>query len=412
MVPRSQSWFCPCSCMGGSSDSEQEHHQLPPNTGGPPADTSNDYQMRPPATARTHMNGVYYPSWLVYKNKTPATLDVDNITHVFYAFVGVNEDGSLRWVDEHADLVKDVDGEKGALAALAKLKRQNPRLKTIVSIGGGADSKQFCALAASRHARETFARQVRGFCDRHELDGVDSMVSVLLSLDFAYFILVDWEHPKDAEEGRNYVKLLQECRNALPENDYFLTTALPVGQYILKHIDLHAVSRLVNYINLMAYDFTGSWSQVCGHHAQLHSPGGSLQSSHPDLKICATDGVEYVLSRGFPSRKLVLGIPAYGRYFPRAGGPGYSTEGAGEIDYCEMPDDWVENAVVDEAAVAAWYVDNGEKGYITFDVPRTVYMKGRYAAHKSLGGLFYWTGTGDKAGELSLVVAGRRGLDS
>lgn len=34
------------------------------------------------------MNGVYYPNWLVYKNKTPATLDVENITHVFYAFVG------------------------------------------------------------------------------------------------------------------------------------------------------------------------------------------------------------------------------------------------------------------------------------------------------------------------------------
>lgn len=163
----------------------------------------------------------------------------------------------------------------------------------------------------------------------------------------------------------------------------------------------------------MAYDFTGSWSQVCGNHAQLHSPRGGLQSSHPELKVCATDGVDYVLSRGFPSRKLVLGIPAYARYFPRAEGPGCSTEGAGEIDYCEIPDAWVENAVVDEAAAAAWYVDSrGEKGYITFDVPRTVYIKARYATHKSLGGLFYWTGTGDKAEGLSLVAAGKRGLDS
>lgn len=71
-------------------------------------------------------------------------------------------------------MVKEVDGEKGALAALAKLKRNNPKLKTIVSIGGGTGSKEFPALAASRDARETFARQVRQFCDRHEIDGVDS----------------------------------------------------------------------------------------------------------------------------------------------------------------------------------------------------------------------------------------------
>ncbi|KAM0480386.1 hypothetical protein ACHAPX_004217 [Trichoderma viride] len=396
MTPRSRAWFCPCSCMGGSSDGEQEHHQHPPNAERPPVDASNGYQTRPPPMSRGYMNGVYYPSWLVYKDKTPATLDVGNITHIFYAFVGVNEDGSLRWIDEHADLVKDVDGEKGALHALAKLKRQNPHLKTIVSIGGGADSKQFCTLAASHNGRQTLAKQVRHLCDRYKLDGVD----------------IDWEHPKNTQEGHDYVKLLQECRNTLPENTYLLTTALPVGQYILKHIDLRAVSRLVNYINLMAYDFTGSWTSVCGNQAQLHSPRGGLQSSYPELDVCATDGVEYILSKGFPSRKLVFGVPAYARYFPVAEGPGCSTEGAGEMDYNQIPDEWVDNAVVEEQSVAAWYVDaNSGKGYITFDVPRTVYMKAKYVAHKNLGGLFYWTGTGDKPGRLSLVAAGKRGLD-
>jgi chitinase len=73
--------------MGGSSDAEQEH-QRPPIAGRPPADANNGYQIRPPAATCIYMNGVYYPSWLVYKDKTPATLDVDNITHIFYAFVG------------------------------------------------------------------------------------------------------------------------------------------------------------------------------------------------------------------------------------------------------------------------------------------------------------------------------------
>jgi chitinase len=81
----------------------------------------------------------------------------------------------VQWIDEHADVVKDIDGERGALAALAKLKRNHPRLKTIVSIGGGTASKEFPALAANSHARETFAKQAREFCDRHVLDGIDSM---------------------------------------------------------------------------------------------------------------------------------------------------------------------------------------------------------------------------------------------
>lgn len=74
--------------MGGSSDSDQEHHQQPPNSDRPLADTNDDCETRPP-TGPSYMNGIYYPSWLVYKNKTPATLDVENITHVFYAFVGL-----------------------------------------------------------------------------------------------------------------------------------------------------------------------------------------------------------------------------------------------------------------------------------------------------------------------------------
>lgn len=41
----------------------------------------------------------------------------------------------------------EVDGEKGCLAAVAKLKAENPHIKTIVSIGGGGSSNEFPGLA-------------------------------------------------------------------------------------------------------------------------------------------------------------------------------------------------------------------------------------------------------------------------
>ena len=67
-----------------------------------------------------------------------------------------------------------VDGEKGCLAAIAKLKSEHPHIKTLVSIGGGSSSKEFPALAASEEARQTFACQISEFCETHQFDGVDS----------------------------------------------------------------------------------------------------------------------------------------------------------------------------------------------------------------------------------------------
>ncbi|KAF3354930.1 hypothetical protein VdG1_07134 [Verticillium dahliae VDG1] len=119
-------------------------------------------------------NAVYYPSWIIYKGKPPSWLNVTQASHVLYSFVGINEDGSLRAIDEWADTGVEADGEKGCLAALAKLKRSNPHLKTLVSIGGGTGSAQFPAMAANPQARETFARAIRAFVEQHELDGVDT----------------------------------------------------------------------------------------------------------------------------------------------------------------------------------------------------------------------------------------------
>lgn len=33
-----------------------------------------------------YWNGVYYPNWRIYRDQTPASLNYDVISHVFYAF--------------------------------------------------------------------------------------------------------------------------------------------------------------------------------------------------------------------------------------------------------------------------------------------------------------------------------------
>lgn len=51
--------------------------------------------------------------------------------------------------------------------------------------------------------------------------------------------LVDWEHPSDPEQGRNFLALLAAIRIHLPDERYLLTAALPAGQWALQNIDLY-----------------------------------------------------------------------------------------------------------------------------------------------------------------------------
>jgi chitinase len=232
---------------------------------------------------------------------------------------------------------------------------------------------------------------------------------------------VDWEHPKTAVEGANFVLLLRDLRWAMPEDSYLLTTALPIGVYCLQHIILSDVGKIVNFLNLMCYDFHGDWTSVSGHHAQLCGPRHDGKSFPPPAEKSCTSGVDYVISRGLPPSKILLGVPVYARYFQQATGPREKFVGAGEMEYNDIPSEWISSAEIDEVAGAASVVDDrdqegsadgggGGKGFVSFDVPATVTMKAKLVKARGLGGLFYWTAAGDRNDGESLVLAGYKEL--
>jgi len=334
-------------------------------------------------------NAVYYPNYRVYRGDTPATLNYNCISHVFYAFAHVSQDGGVFLSDEWADGKMDVDGVKGCLGSLMLIKQQNPHLKVILSIGGGGASQNFPVVAASTIARDNFGRSAYGLVKEADLDGID----------------IDWEHPSDPQQGRDFLSLLATMRLYLPDSHYLLTAALPAGQWALRNIDLEKAQVYLDYINLMAYDFTGPWKATAGHHAQLHA-------SNTD-EASGSAAVSYVLSTGFPSKKVLLGVPVYGRSFLGANGPGenYSGHGGeeGTFEYKTLPrpGTW---ETVDQERVAAYCI-GGDGGFVSYDNPETVKKKAEFCRSKNLGGLFYWTGTADVSrGPRSLVETGFRAL--
>lgn len=335
----------------------------------------------------------------------------------FFLTDSPQHDGSLGFLDEYADAQIEVDAEHGCLDALARVKRDNRHLRTILSIGGGAGSGAFAQIAATEHGRTAFAHAARDWVHKYSFDGIDSRLPRVPSpmLLPSCSSTVDWEHPRTPDEGRDYLRLLHACRAVLPAPRYLLATALPVDPSVLGRLDLRGVAALVNHINLMCYDFTGPWSETAGHQAQLFAP------SPPSAKA----GVQYLVDRGVPPQRILLGIPAYARVFlgARHVGDGFQKDAGDkgdqdkeevEIDYRDVPAEWKQKGVlqVDPARATAWAVvprRGGNKGtsFVSMDVPVTVRAKAAFVRRAGLGGLFYWTGAGDAVGDdESLVAAG------
>jgi chitinase len=273
-----------------------------------------------------YINAAYWPQWIGYHERYPSTFDLTKLSHIFYAFASINPDGSIRCTDENVDIKIPVDGTTGYINAWTQMKTQYPSLKIILSIGGaGASSRRFAWVGSDTQRRERFASSAKHLLQVYNLDGVGSVPSVYLSggrcyqldTDSRIQIDINWD-PGSAEEGQHLLELVRTIRKTFnPQSQFsprFITTGpkhlitacLPASQLILRHIPLAAVSKELDLINLMAYDFVDSQSKQTGHHAQL-STGGD-----PDTYQSCEIAVNFLKANDVPPNKVLLGVPLYG----------------------------------------------------------------------------------------------------
>ncbi|KAH7204844.1 endochitinase 42 [Fusarium redolens] len=111
----------------------------------------------------------------------------------------------------------------------------------------------------------------------------------------------------------------------VPGYHFQLTIAAPAGSSHYSKLRLADLGRIVDYINLMAYDYAGSWSSIASHSANLYA-NTDLPQSTP---FNTDNTVKAYLDAGVPSHKLILGMPAYGRSFISASGIGEPHSGIG-----------------------------------------------------------------------------------
>lgn len=280
------------------------------------------------------------------------------MTNLNYAFGHVNDQfNGVR-----------IDNEQ-RLRELVGLKKQQPKLLVMLSIGGWG-SGRFSEMAADENNRKAFAQDCRRICKEYGLDGID----------------IDWEYPTQTSAGisaspndtENFTLLLRDLRAALGKKLWLTMASVGSSQFV----DFKSCTQYLDLVNVMAYDM----GNAPYHHAALYRS----KIVHWN---CASEAVEAHRKAGVPNNKIVLGIPFYGR-----GKDGQYMKYR-DRDKQTLKEIW------SNTSKASFLADENGELAIGFESPRSIAMKCAYIKEQGLRGAMYWEYADDnERGDLQRAV--------
>lgn len=304
------------------------------------------------------------------------------------------------WADTNAPLLGNLSQDPnsnlfGCFQQLYILKKQNRNLKVLLSIGGATYSSNFGAATSTFSRRAMFASTAISLVQDLGLDGID----------------IDWEYPLNNKELNNLVLLLQETRDAFDKigNSYeepyhfLVTLACSANPSIYDTWSLYEMDQYVDFWNIMAFDYSGSWSVTTAHQANLYP------SKNISTPFDTQTAISYYLAHGISGAKIVLGMPVYGRSFDQTNGLGQTFQGVGKgtwqtgiYDYKALPiSGATEIYNANLGASHSW--DDSKKELISYDTPLVVIQKAKWVQSMNLGGVMWWESSADEKGCRSLI---------
>ncbi|XP_064085407.1 probable endochitinase, partial [Macrobrachium nipponense] len=332
----------------------------------------------------------YYSSWAHYRKGlakyTVEDIPVDLCTHLIYAFATLD---SKTYLAKPFDTWLDVDLKN--YEKFVKLKEKNPKMKILLGVGGWNDSRstKYSTMVADASKRRKFVKEVVKLLLEYGFDGLD----------------LDWEYPgyeSKREDKEGFTHWVEDLKTALTPHGLLLTTAVSASRRVIdRGYNVPKIMKHLDFINLMAYDFHGSWERVVAHHSPLYPEQGQNPEFNADF------AVNYWIQKGAPASKIVLGVPFYGRSWTLAGSsntPGSPATGAGkagkyvkerghmayfECCLAQQEDGWTK--VTGDGGP---YLTKGDQ-WVGYDDIEAVVKKAQYARDKGLGGIMVWDTVSD-----------------
>lgn len=377
-----------------------------------------------PETTATqqYRNVAYFTSWSGYDR----AVEVGNInplllTHINFAFANLSSDGTIEVGDPWIDIQKPFGDDtwetelRGHFGQLIKLKAQYPHIKTLISVGGWTWSKTFSGVAASDSLRKACAQSAVDYVVKYGFDGVD--------LDWEYPVAGGDNIPHRADDGDNYILLLKEIRKALDEQgekdgkEYLLSIAGAASPEFVANCKVASMMQYLDYINVMTYDYHGSWDTTTNHVTPLYD--GSSGSS-----LCVADTIEEYIKAGVKPVDLNLGLSFCGTGWinvqdttgtglhkngsiAASAGYGTGTYSGSSFEYWDIKENYVGknnySRYWDDTAKMP-YLYNGST-FISYDDEESIGCKLDYLKSMGLGGAMFWEFSYDKNLDLQKLIA-------
>lgn len=322
----------------------------------------------------------------------PEQIHAQALTRINYAFANI-KDGRV---------VEGSPQDAANLARLGELRRENPALTLLISVGGWSWSTHFSDAALTKESREIFVASAMEFIERYHLDGLD----------------VDWEYPGQRGAGNTYRKadkqnftlLLKELRERFDRETrrthkrLYLTIAAEASDEYLEKTEMDKVQRYVDDVNLMAYDFyVPGPDHTTGNIAPLFVSPGDPKDASANKSVLAFEAA------GVPATKIVLGVPFYGRAWRDVADRNHGRFQRGKagadayLSYARIAQTMLEHGFTrywDSSASVPYLYSAEQHIFVSYEDPESLAAKCRYVEEHKLAGVMFWNYADDPSGKL------------
>lgn len=156
--------------------------------------------------------------------------------------------------------------------------------RILLALGGWVDSygDKYSRLISNGVARCKFVTATTKYLRQHNFDGLS----------------LEWSYPKcwqsDCKKGPdsdkpNFTRLVQELRQEFSKQEPPLLLAVALSGYkdvIDEAYEVREISRAVDFMSVMTYDYHGAWESKTGHIAPLFASSGD---SNPYYNVVSAE---------------------------------------------------------------------------------------------------------------------------